>query len=317
MKDQFLQFKELALGSRLKRLSNQLMKESIKIYSHLQIDFDPYHMPIFKLLNEQNDLTIGMVSKILNVTQPAITQYVNSLVKKQLLRVKMSKKDKRKKNIIVTSKGKSLYKTLQPLWKLFETELKVLSQNSDNKTLLEHIYYMENELKKENLSQRILSKKNLLNQLNNVEIIDFEERYSDNFRDLNMAWLKKYFYIEAHDKEVLENAKSYIIDKGGFIFFARFNNKIVGTVALINETEGFELSKMAVLPDYQGFKIGQLLMQYCIDFAKNKSWNKLILYSNIKLENAIYIYRKFGFQEVDLEKESPYIRSNIKMVLTL
>ena len=57
-------------------------------------------------------------------------------------------------------------------------------------------------------------------------------------------------------------------------------------------------------------------MQYCIDFAKENKLN-LMLYSNTKLENAIYIYRKYGFLEIPVEANSPYKRSNIKMILTL
>ncbi len=150
-----------------------------------------------------------------------------------------------------------------------------------------------------------------------IDIIPFDIKYVNIFRDLNIEWLEKYFYVEDHDRDVLENAKSYIIDKGGYIFFAMLNGEVVGTVALINENEGFELSKMAVSPKYQGFKIGQLLMQHCIDFAKDKGWSELLLYSNTVLKNAIYIYKKYGFEEVSLSLNTPYQRSNIKMVLKL
>jgi len=152
---------------------------------------------------------------------------------------------------------------------------------------------------------------------NEIIIIPFKEELTTHFRDLNIAWLEKYFFVEDHDKEVLGNAKKYIIDKDGYIFFALYNNKVVGTVALMNENEGYELTKMAVLPKYQGLKIGQLLMQHCIDFAILNQWDKLLLYSNTVLENAIYIYKKYGFKEVELEPDSPYLRSNIKMVLNL
>ena len=151
---------------------------------------------------------------------------------------------------------------------------------------------------------------------NTVNIVSYQDKYAQAFHDLNIEWLKAYFYVEDHDREVLENAKSYIINNGGYIFFALYKGEIAGTVALMNESEGYELSKMAVSPKFQGLKIGQHLMQYCIDFAKNCGWNQLLLYSNTILENAIYIYKKYGFKEVELEKESPYVRSNIKMVLT-
>lgn len=149
-----------------------------------------------------------------------------------------------------------------------------------------------------------------------MKIISYHKKYAKDFHDLNIEWLEKYFYVEEHDKEVLENPKTYIIDKGGFIFFVLYNNKIVGTAALMNEDEGFELSKMAVKPKYQGLKIGQHLMTHCLDFSIEKGWKELFLYSNRSLENAIYIYKKFGFKDVPFEG-SPYSRGDIKMVLNL
>ena len=79
----------------------------------------------------------------------------------------------------------------------------------------------------------------------------------------------------------------------------------------------FELTKMAVLPEARGKKIGQQLLQYCIDFARKKELEALMLYSNTILENAIYLYRKYGFKELNLEKDNPYERANIKMFLEL
>ena len=148
-----------------------------------------------------------------------------------------------------------------------------------------------------------------------VKIIPYHKAYSSDFYILNIEWLDTYFYVEPFDEEVLSKPETYIINKGGHIFFARINERIVGTVALMptNEDKVFELTKMVVLPDQRGHKIGQRLMQYCIDFAKENHFEKLMLYSNTKLENAIYIYRKFGFVEIPMEEHSPYKRGNIKM----
>ena len=148
-----------------------------------------------------------------------------------------------------------------------------------------------------------------------INIISFEDKYQKHFYDLNIEWLETYFYVEPYDEEVLSKSKEYIINKGGHIFFAKLDGEIVGTVALMPTKEAgiFELTKMAVSTKHRGHKIGQQLMQYCIDFAKEKKLNKLILYSNTKLENAIYIYRKYGFIEVAMEANGPYRRGNIKM----
>ena len=53
--------------------------------------------------------------------------------------------------------------------------------------------------------------------------------------------------------------------------------------------------------------------QKCLSFSKQKGCKSLILYSNRKLKNAIYLYHQFGFEEVDMEQNSPYLRANIKM----
>ncbi|MCW8981041.1 GNAT family N-acetyltransferase [Altibacter sp.] len=149
-------------------------------------------------------------------------------------------------------------------------------------------------------------------------ITAFQPKYKGAFYDLNIEWLETYFYVEDFDREVLRRPEHYILDPGGHIFFAVEEDRVLGTVALLKRAEGlFELTKMAVLPEERGKKIGQKLMQHCIDFAKVQQFKKLFLYSNTKLANAIFIYRKFGFIEIPVEPDSPYERSNIKMELPL
>ncbi len=152
-----------------------------------------------------------------------------------------------------------------------------------------------------------------------VEIISFNPEYSKIFYDLNIEWLKTFFYVEPYDEEVLSNPEKHIVDKDGFIFFAKLNDEIVGTVALMcmNIENSFELTKMAVSPEHRGRKIGQQLMQKCIDFALEQDFESLIIYSSRKLENAIYIYKKYGFIEIPVEAECHYERCDIKMELKL
>ncbi len=153
-----------------------------------------------------------------------------------------------------------------------------------------------------------------MSTVKNISIIPFDSKYAKDFASLNIEWIKKYFVVDPLDIELLEECKKNIINKGGYIFFAKADNKIVGTFSLIKIEDGiYELGKMAVSPKFQGFKIGQQLIQFCISFSKDQAWIKLVLYSNRILENAIYIYKKHGFKEVPIEKNPLYQRSNIKM----
>ena len=148
-----------------------------------------------------------------------------------------------------------------------------------------------------------------------LNIIDFEKKLEKDFYNLNIEWLKKIFIVEKYDEEILSNSKKYIIDKGGEIFFAKTKDEIIGTVALMptSEKDIFELSKMAVKPNYRNKGVGKQLLKKCLEFSKYKGLKSLILYSNKKLKNAIYLYEEYGFTEVILEKNPPYMRANIKM----
>jgi len=148
-----------------------------------------------------------------------------------------------------------------------------------------------------------------------LKIIPFTADNTNAFYNLNIEWLSALFEVEPFDKQVLSNPETYIINKGGFIFFAQLNNTIVGTFALLPlpEQQAYELTKMAVSPDCRGQKIGQKLLEFCVDFATRKNDFRLLLYSSRKLENAIHLYRKYGFVEIPVEDHCAYKRCDIKM----
>ncbi len=151
-----------------------------------------------------------------------------------------------------------------------------------------------------------------------LQIIPFQSTYADRFKALNIAWLERYFAVEPKDELLLGNCEESIINQGGYIFFAEWNNEIVGCFSFIKMEEGiYELGKMAVDERYQGLKIGQSLLSYGIEFAKEQRWTSILLYSSRKLTNALHIYQKFGFKEIELEKNNPYSRGDIKMELGL
>ncbi|MDE0773415.1 MAG: GNAT family N-acetyltransferase [Ulvibacter sp.] len=151
-----------------------------------------------------------------------------------------------------------------------------------------------------------------------LEISPYNSTFAQAFYDLNVQWLQTYFYVEPYDREVLSKPLEYIIQPGGKIFFITQNNIAIGTVALIKRGDGvFELTKMAIEPSKQGKNLGQQLLKYCTNFAKENNFKQLYLYSNTKLENAIHIYLKHGFKEVSIPQDNPYKRSNIKMVYPL
>lgn len=51
-----------------------------------------------------------------------------------------------------------------------------------------------------------------------VSIINFEQQYAKDFKQLNLVWMDKFGLTEAPDLEMLNHPQQVIIDPGGCIF---------------------------------------------------------------------------------------------------
>ncbi|SFC33801.1 Acetyltransferase (GNAT) family protein [Flagellimonas taeanensis] len=152
-----------------------------------------------------------------------------------------------------------------------------------------------------------------------ISVIPYSDSYQQEFKELNEAWITKYFKMEKMDYTALDHPKEYILDKGGYIAVAILDNQAVGVCALIpSQKEGydFELAKMGVSEHLQGKGIGKLLARHVIDKAKEMGAKKLYLESNRVLGPALSLYQKLGFKEM-IGATSPYERSDIQMELHL
>jgi hypothetical protein len=93
-----------------------------------------------------------------------------------------------------------------------------------------------------------------MNNIGEPIIEVYNKNYKEYFKILNLEWLELYFKVEPIDMDLLSNPDK-IIDEGGEIFFAKLDNIIVGTCALLKIDENtFELAKMAVTKKAQGEK---------------------------------------------------------------
>ncbi len=150
---------------------------------------------------------------------------------------------------------------------------------------------------------------------NLVTIVDFAPVYAQAFKDLNKEWIAAYFKMEASDYKALDGAQTNILDNGGHIIVALYNDEPVGVCALIKMQDPkyqYELAKMAVAPSMRGKKIGWILGKAVIDKARSLGASYIYLESNTILTPAISLYEKLGFTRVS-GRPTPYERCNIQM----
>lgn len=152
-----------------------------------------------------------------------------------------------------------------------------------------------------------------------IQIVGFDHAYAAAFAELNYGWIREHFTVEQHDREILDHPFEVIVKPGGEVFFAvTKDGQVVGTAAMIkSNTDLFELSKMAVAPEFQGKGISNALMDACIRFARSRHASTIFLETNSKLPAALGLYNKYGFEHTPLDPNSEYSRANVRMELNL
>jgi DNA-binding MarR family transcriptional regulator/GNAT superfamily N-acetyltransferase len=291
----------LAIASRMKRITDRFMRGGSKVYKSLNIDFEPRWFTVFYFIYTQDSpLSISNIAHSLRISHPAVIQTTQMLAKKDLIKSFQDDQDRRIRRVALTEKGRKLADSLLPVWNDFETATAEIFLGADI-DMLDIVQKIEAKLDKKDINNRIIERiKN--RQYEEVEILDYAPGYKDHFKNLNYDWLKKHFEVEDYDQKVLHNPEEEIIQKGGFVFFARLENEIVGTAALFRVNPmTYEIAKMAVTEKAQGRQVGRKLTETAIRKAREEGAKNIILKTDNRLRAAINLYRKLGFKVTQAE----------------
>lgn len=132
-----------------------------------------------------------------------------------------------------------------------------------------------------------------------MKVVTYSPKYKKDFIEMNKAWIEKMFRLEEEDIKEMGNIEPYI-QNGGQIFFSLDNDEQVMACCMIapREDGDWEIMKFAAKGMYTGTGAGSACLKACIDYAKEIQVKKVIIVSNKKCEQAVHLYRKFGFKEI-------------------
>jgi DNA-binding MarR family transcriptional regulator/GNAT superfamily N-acetyltransferase len=304
---------KMALGSRLRRLSEQMTEQAAGIYDLYQVDLQPKWFPVFYSLSPTEEKSITDIAREIGHTHPSVSQIVRELSGKGYVIEKKGETDGRKNFVLLSPAGQAMREKMQTQLNDVTTAIEKAMKETDH-DLWRAIGEWEFLLEQKSLLRRVQEEKKI-RESSQVQIVDYIPSMQPAFRSLNEEWITKYFRMEESDYKALDHPKEYILDKGGHIFMALYKGEPVGACAIIPMDDGgFELAKMAVSPRAQGLGIGFLIGQACIDKARALGARRVYLESNTTLKPAINLYHKLGFRKV-AGPPSPYERCNIQMEL--
>lgn len=286
----------VALGSRLRRLADRITAESEDIYALYETDLDPRWFPVFFMLQEKGSASVSELAADIGQTHAAVSQIVAAMIKAGVATREKSPDDARVTLVSLTAagsnKGQKLALQCRDMGVVMEAMLP-----SGGRALWAELDALEYRLDEETLSSRI-GRVRKVREAQTIRISAFSDEHQQAFRDLNVAWIGEHFTMEEPDRAVLNDPRTHILAPGGYIAIAELGDRVVGTCALKPGAEEgtLELVKMAVDPSVQGRGIGYLLGQHILDKAKDLGAGRVVLETNSKLQAAISLYHKLGFE---------------------
>jgi len=116
------------------------------------------------------------------------------------------------------------------------------------------------------------------------------------------------------DNDIDDLSKHYFENGGYFWIMRNEAGDLIASVAIykINNTT-CELRKMYLLPQEQGKGLGKILLKTAVLKAKELGYAKMILKTNSKLDTAIALYKKFGFDFYTLSNEDKKADCDVAM----
>jgi len=145
---------ELAIATRLKRLSDRLSNDVNKIYKELHLNFEAKWYLVLELLNRRSMLSIVDVADELKLTHPAIVQYVDQMLSARLIIAHKDATDGRKRLVSLAPEGKKLLEDLAPVLSILRGEVGTWLDTADH-NLLTTLTQLERSLEEKTMYQRL------------------------------------------------------------------------------------------------------------------------------------------------------------------
>lgn len=308
---------KMAVGSRLRMLTDRITDDAANIYQLYGVDIKPKWFPVLYTLSEGKAKTVTGIAKEIGQTHPSVSNIVKELLSARLVRESVDKTDKRRTAVTLAPQGRRVCDMLTEVCTDVTSAVEEISAATGH-DLWRAIGEWEEQLAQKSLLERVKDARKV-RESRDVRIVPYEPCYQQVFRSLNEQWITRHWQLEEHDIECISRPQESIIDKGGYIFIALYRDKPVGVCALCKMDDpdyDYELAKLAVSPDARGKGIGYLLCKTVVDKARSLGAEKIFLESNTLLKPAIHTYRKLGFREL-AEYHPSYARGDIQMELSL
>lgn len=116
---------------------------------------------------------------------------------------------------------------------------------------------------------------------------------------------QRYLDIQNYDEELEHLEAKYGLPYGR-LYLAYYEGALAGCIGLRKiDALNCEMKRLYVRPQFRGKHIGDYLVKHIIKEARETGYAYMLLDTLPFLENAIYMYKKYGFYEIPRYNDSP------------
>lgn len=117
--DHYVKLGALAIASRLRRLLYILQAEGARVYQDLNLDFRPKWFPVYHYVASHPGTSTTGVAVALGMAHPSVVTTVEELTSHGLVTMRVNKRDRRFRELRLSSKGQRILTELEPVWRAF------------------------------------------------------------------------------------------------------------------------------------------------------------------------------------------------------
>lgn len=257
---------------------------------YLDSEYSLTEIRILYEISESKTITAQKITEILNLDKGYLSRILKRFLKENLIVKIASEEDKRALNIKLTDSGNEL--------------LSVLNTKSENK--------IEGKIENLNSSQKeilIDAMKTVRNLLTENKIAREAITYRHEITPGDVGYIihlhgtiygKEYNFSTDFEKYVIKTFYDFLekySPENDRIWMAQYNNKIVGCVAIVHQSnEEAQLRWFLLDPAFRGLGIGKRLLTDAVDFCKEKKFKNVFLLTTNMQDKALQMYKMMGFE---------------------
>ena len=301
----------LFLGSRLKRLAEQLQSDVTVVAQRAGISIQPGQYPLLATLDQYGPQTIGQLAQAMRMSQPAISKSADRLVEDGLIEISRSEADRRQKLVSLSAEGRrTLELSKREVWPLVEAAVRQMTDDLSG-PLLEQIAQIEARLATRPLSSRTAAAAApRLAPATDGDVPEVVALMNSAYRGRgsDAGWTTEADCIEGdRTSEAMLRADMAANANGKMLVWRQPNQALVGCVWVEPEDQGvWYLGSLSIDPREQNRGLGRKLLVSAEDWVRERGGRQIRMTVVNVRDTLLAWYGRRGYTLTSENEPFPY-----------